>query len=264
MPRRHRTRVTTKGWTRRPYPFSLLAMLGFGLALLALLALLLSALGTRWGWWHFRFGFSLLRWAAYGGIAAALVSLFGALRARPGAARRGFALALVGIAGGLIAAGIPWQWRRVAAQYPPIHDIATDPGNPPEFSAVLPLRGGAANPPEYPGPEVAAVQREHYPEIRPLVLGSPPIVTFQRAVSAARSLRWEIVAADEETGIIEATDRTFWFGFADDVVIRITPHGEFGESSRIDIRSKSRVGRGDAGANARRIHRFFDRIQGRG
>jgi uncharacterized protein (DUF1499 family) len=259
MPRR-RSRVTSRGWARRPQPFSLVALAGFGLAVAALVGLALAGLGSQWGWWHFRTGFSILRWAAYLGILAAVLSLVGLVRARPGRPRRGLTLAVLGVVIGALAFGIPWQWQRYARGKPPIHDITTDIQNPPEFRAVLPLRADAPNPPEYAGEEVAAQQRAAYPEIRPLRLESAPIVAFQRAVSAARSLRWEIVAVDEEAGILEATDRTFWFGFEDDIVVRVTP---VGDGSRIDVRSKSRVGRGDAGANARRIHRFLERVQGR-
>lgn len=257
---RKRRRVTRKGWAQRPAPVSKPALLGFALAVLCLLALALAGLGTRWGWWHFRFGFSLLRWAAYGGIGAALLALVGLFHARPGVARRGFSLAVLALIIGLSAAAVPWLWQRQARSVPPIHDITTDTQNPPQFHAILPLRANAPNPPEYPGEEVAARQREAYPDIRSMRLDSPPIIVLERARRAAESLRWEIVAVDEEAGRIEASDRTFWFGFVDDVVIRVT---ELDHGSRLDIRSKSRVGGSDVGANARRIRRFLDRMEGR-
>ncbi|MGO2997331.1 MAG: DUF1499 domain-containing protein [Moraxellaceae bacterium] len=47
---------------------------------------------------------------------------------------------------------------------------------------------------------------------------------------------WEPVNIDADKGIIEATDTTAWFGFKDDVVVRITDS----ENERlVDIRSKS-------------------------
>jgi uncharacterized protein (DUF1499 family) len=257
MPRR-RSHVTSRGWSRRSNPFSLLALLGFVLGVLALGALALAGLGSQWGWWHFRTGFQILRWAAYGGIAAALLSLLGAIHARPGGSRRGFVLALIGLLTGAAATVVPWQWQRTARSVPPIHDITTDTENPPEFSAILPLRADSPNPPEYAGPEVAARQQEAYPDIRPLRLPVSPDIAFARSLNAARSLGWEIVASDAEEGRIEASDRTMWFGFVDDVVIRITP---LDDGSQIDIRSKSRIGGSDVGANARRIRRFLDRVQ---
>jgi uncharacterized protein (DUF1499 family) len=259
MPRvRSSSRVTSRGWSKRPRPISLLALLGFVLGVAALLAAAFSGLGAQWGWWHFRAGFQILRWAAYGGIAAVVISLLGAAHAWPTFGRRGFSLALIGMVLGAVTVGVPWYWQRTARSVPPIHDITTDTQNPPQFSAILPLRADAPNPPEYAGGEVAARQREAYPDIQPLRLAESPETAFARALNAARSLGWEVVDADAEAGRIEATDRTFWFGFADDVVIRVTPAGE---GARVDVRSKSRVGGSDVGANARRIRRFMTRLQ---
>ena len=86
-----------------------------------------------------------------------------------------------------------------------------------------------------------------------MTLPAPPRQAFDRALATARSLGWDIVASDPPAGRIEATDTTFWFGFKDDVVIRIRPQGS---GARLDVRSKSRVGRSDVGANAARIRRF--------
>ena len=69
---------------------------------------------------------------------------------------------------------------------------------------------------------------------------------------------WEVLAADPAALRIEATDRSLWFGFADDIVVRVTPAGENG--SRIDVRSLSRVGIGDLGVNARRVQAFVDAL----
>lgn len=237
-----------------------LARFGFALAVLAALALVLAGLGARWGWWHFRTGFTLLEWAAYGGIAAAVLSLLGIVRAASGTRGRGAAL-LLGVLGVLLGIGVavvPWQWRRTAQTVPPIHDITTDTENPPAFVAVVPLRADAPNPIEYGGPEIARQQRAAYPEVRPLLLPVPPAQAFQRALGAARDAEWEIVAAVPAEGRIEATDRTRWFGFLDDVVIRVLPTQE---GSRVDVRSLSRVGGSDVGANARRIEAYLERMR---
>lgn len=255
---RQRSRVTAKGWARRPRRFSPVAVAGMTLGVLAVLALMLAGLGAQWGWWNFRTGFRILRWAAYGGAFAALVSLLGAMHARPAGPRRGFAIAMVGLVVGLGAVGLPWQWQRTARSVPPIHDITTDTENPPEFAAILPLRANAPNPVEYGGPELAAQQRAAYPDVQPVLLEMPFDLAFDRALDAARSMRWEIVSADSAAGRIEATDRTFWFGFADDVVIRVTPAGG---GSRLDARSISRVGGSDVGTNARRLRRYLDRVR---
>jgi uncharacterized protein (DUF1499 family) len=119
--------------------------------------------------------------------------------------------------------------------------------------AVRARRADAANPPEYAGREVAAQQKQAYPDLVPIVLAEPPDRAFERVRAAAETLGWEVVAAEVSEGRLEATDTTRWFGFKDDVVVRVRPHPS---GSRVDVRSKSRVGRSDVGANAARIRAF--------
>jgi uncharacterized protein (DUF1499 family) len=236
------------------------AALGFGLAVLAALAAVAAGPGYRVGLWGLRPAFAILRYAAYGGLAAAVVSagaLALALAARA-ASRPAFLAAVTGLVLGAVVVYVPWSWRQTARRVPPIHDITTDTENPPEFRAVLPLRAGAPNPAEYGGPEIAEQQRRAYPDIRPLVWDVPPDTAFERALAAARAAGWEIVAAEPDEGRIEATATTFWFGFKDDVVVRIAPANG---GSRIDVRSVSRVGRSDVGTNARRIRDYLRRLR---
>jgi len=230
---------------------------GFLLALLAGLVLCLAGTGYRLQWWELRPAFTILRWAAYGGLVAAVLSLLGMILARPGGPRRGFPLALVGLVVGLVVVGIPWRWWRKAQQVPPIHDITTDTETPPAFVAIRPQRADAPNPADYAGPELAAQQRAGYPELGPLTLQASPQQAFERALAAARDMGWEVVAAEPAGGRIEATATTFWFGFKDDVVVRISPTDD---GSRIDVRSVSRVGRSDVGTNAKRIKAYLERI----
>jgi uncharacterized protein (DUF1499 family) len=241
-----------------------LALCGFGLAVVSLIMLMLAGLGSRWGWWNFRFGFILLGWGAYGGGAAAAaggaaLALMGLSHER--AVRAVGVLAVLGLLGGLTAFGIPWQWKRTAQRVPPIHDITTDVDNPPPFVALLPLRAGAPNPASYGGPGVAAQQRSAYPEIAPIVLNMPPDRAFALALDTARAMGWQMVAEAPAEGRIEATDTTLWFGFKDDIVIRVTPSVG---GSRIDVRSVSRVGRSDVGTNARRIDAYVKRLMAAG
>ena len=249
-------RLTARPLARRPLP--IVAVIGPALALLFGLALVLAGPGHQWGWWDFRTGFSIMRWSAIGGMAAALLSLLGAAATRPGSGRRGFVVSLLGLLVGIAVAVVPWWMRRSARDLPPIHDITTDVENPPTFTAILPRRAGAPNSADYGGAEIAAQQRAAYPDLAPVRLDAPPARAFELASAVASDLGWEIVAADSASGRIEATDRTFWFGFLDDVVVRVTPEGN---GSRIDVRSVSRVGRGDAGANAQRIRRFLERVR---
>jgi uncharacterized protein (DUF1499 family) len=242
-------------------PRSRVAIAVAGLAVACGVMAMLAGFGSRWDLWTFRTGFSMLRWAAYGGIAVALLSLVALYRVRPSGPRRGIPMALFALVAGLLLVVIPWQWQARARSVPPIHDITTDPDDPPRFVAVAPLRVDAPNPIEYGGPEVAAQQREAYPDIRPLLLEVPMSTAFDRALEAAGEMGWEIVEADAAAGRIEGTDRTFWFGFEDDVVIRLT---SVGGRTILDVRSLSRVGGGDAGTNAARIRDYLDEVRSAG
>jgi len=166
--------------------------------------------------------------------------------------------ALAGLLIGLIVVGVPWSYVRAARAVPPIHDITTDPADPPAFDdATLSLRTGAPNPATYGGQEVAARQRRAYPDIQPLVVDLPTDRAFDLALDVARARGWRIVATEPHRRRIEATDQTFWFGFIDDIVVRITPEGT---GSRIDVRSVSRVGKSDIGTNAARIRAYLDQL----
>ena len=223
------------------------------LAILAALLLVVAGPGAQSGLWTFRTGFTLLRWAAYTGLAAAVAALLQLLIGRQRGLARGPLVLAVLL--GLLTAGVPWFWRQRARQVPPIHDISTDTQNPPTFVAVLPLRADAPNPATYGGAELAATQAEAYPDIRSLELpGTPPDAAFKRALDAARAAGWAIVAADSAEGRIEATATTGWFGFKDDVVVRIQAAGA---GSRLDVRSVSRVGKSDVGTNTRRIRSYL-------
>jgi uncharacterized protein (DUF1499 family) len=227
---------------------------GFGIALVGALAALLSGLGHRWGWWDYRLGFTILKWAAWGGGAGAALSLIGCIASAAAGVKRGLLLGLAGIVLGAMTFGLPWAMLGQARGLPPIHDITTDTINPPRFMAILPLRKNTPNSADYGGNKIAELQKKAYPDIAPLVLETPPGAAFDKALSVARALGWEIVAADPGENRIEATATTLMFGFKDDVVIRIMPAGR---GSRIDVRSVSRVGRSDLGANARRIRKFL-------
>lgn len=227
-------------------------------ALLALILLLIAGPGTRLDFWDFRFGFTLMRWAVYLGAGSAVAALILVLIPRLRAGRAG--MLVLSLLLGLGVAAIPaWQLSQVRS-LPRIHDITTDFVDPPAFRALLPLRADAPNPPEYEGEEIARQQREAYPDIGPLVTDAYPAIAFDHALETARAMGWEIVAADAERGVIEATDTTFWFGFRDDVVIRVLAEGE---GARVDVRSKSRVGLSDVGANAARIRAFTERLDER-
>ena len=232
----------------------ILAWVGFLGALVVGLAVGVAGPGTRWGWWAFPFGFWLVRSLAPYGVAAAAVCLLAALLALARRRRGAFVLAVVGLLVGATATGVPWWLQQQARSVPRIHDVTTDPDDPPAFVAVLPLRAGARNPAAYGGQAVAAEQRRGYPDLRSVDLAVPPDRVLAASEAAAWQLGWAIVAVAPAEGRLEATATTFWFGFKDDVVVRVRPRDS---GSRLDVRSVSRVGLSDLGANAARIRRFL-------
>lgn len=224
------------------------------IALVSALAALAAGPASDAGLWHYGTGFMILRWSVYIAAGAGAVALIGSGLA---AHARQYRVALLGLVATAVALAIvapTWQLQRTASQVPHIHDITTDTDNPPQFVALLAVRQKTPNGPEYAGEKIARQQKAAYPDIQPLMLSEPPAAAFERALSAARSMGWEIVAAVPADGRIEATATTRWFRFKDDVVIRIRtqPAG-----SRIDVRSKSRLGLSDVGTNARRIRTYM-------
>lgn len=234
------------------------ALAWFALVLAAICAAsaLLAGPAYRMELLSLRAAFQLLQWATFGAAGAALVALqaWGLLAwAKAPRGRRMAALALVL---GLAAAGPPLYLYAHAKGLPPIHDISTDTVDPPAFVAVLPLRQGARNTVDVV-PDTVAQQKRGYPDIVPLRLNLPPAEAFARAERAARAMGWQIVAVAPEALRIEATDTTLFFGFKDDIVIRVRPSDN---GSVVDMRSLSRVGTSDVGVNAKRIRAFLGRL----
>lgn len=200
--------------------------------------------------------FTLLRWAAYAGVAAVLLGAIAAGLAYRRHLRVQMVVAAPALLAGLVALGVPFELQRRARAAPPIHDISTDLENPPTFEAILPLRADAPNDLERTS-DVTELQRHGYPDLVPVTLPIPLDQAFDRALAIAQEAGWQIVTADKSSGRIEATDTTRWFGFKDDVVVRLTP---WGAGTRVDMRSVSRIGRSDIGTNARRIRQFLNRL----
>jgi uncharacterized protein (DUF1499 family) len=139
---------------------------------------------------------------------------------------------------------------------PAIHNISTDVDDPPAIVELVAARGDS-NAWEYDAETLAAVQRGAYPDVKPLVLSDPPEVVFQRVPGVLEAMGLEVVAAHPERGLVEATDTTFWFGFKDDVAVRVAGQGG---GSVVDVHSVSRVGQSDLGVNARRISEILRRL----
>jgi uncharacterized protein (DUF1499 family) len=149
---------------------------------------------------------------------------------------------------------MPLSMMNKAKSVPPIHDITTDLVNPPKFVAILALRADAPNPAAYQGEEIASQQREAYPELQTQKYQQTAQQVFDAALAAVKDMGLNVVNSDKTLGLIEAFDTTTFFGFVDDVVIRIQSDGQM---TMLDARSKSRVGMSDIGKNAERLNNLI-------
>ena len=142
---------------------------------------------------------------------------------------------------------------------PAIHDITTNPDDPPSFVVLASDEHNPGRDLTYPhgGPEVPAQQRVGYPDLEPIKVSASPEQALASVATAASNLGWEVVARDDTAGRLEATDTTGIFRFVDDIVVRVRPDGT---GSVVDVRSTSRVGQSDLGANAARIRALRDQL----
>jgi uncharacterized protein (DUF1499 family) len=147
-------------------------------------------------------------------------------------------------------------------QVPSIHDITTDTQLPPVFVYAQQVRHPSHNATVY-SPTNAPLQNRTYPDVQPLLLTMAPARVLLLAEQLINTLGWQLHGIDTETTVVEAYDTSVVFGFVDDVVIRITPiKGDGEEGSRVDMRSASRIGVSDLGANAKRIANFLNELKG--
>ena len=200
--------------------------------------------------------FTGLKYGSYVAMGTAALAVLWLIVALVSRSAQGLVLVILG----LVLAGaiyVPLKMKSTAESVPAIHDISTDTANPPVFVALLDARKAAANGADY-DPADAAEQQKAFADIQPFMSDKPPAEVFEKAKKVATDMGWEIAAAEPNDGRIEATDTTMWFGFKDDVVIRIAAAGT---GSKLDIRSMSRVGKSDLGKNAARIRDFLARLK---
>ena len=202
-------------------------------------------------------GFVLVVLALGLSLVGLITSIVGYVATSPGKHRGGREAAVRGLALTaivLIAILVPASKGRGV---PRINDITTNPEDPPAFVAALEANPGRDM--SYPK-DFAEQQNQGYHDLATLVVGYPPPDAFERVHAALQGMpRIEIIGENRDEGRIEATETSALFHFADDLVVRIRPNPEGG--SRIDVRSKSRVGKGDLGVNANRIRALFARIR---
>lgn len=235
-------------------PDTLARPLGFlsillGVASIALLGV--SVWGFRAGGWPWPQAYGLAGWgvwAAGAGVIAALAGLVVWFRHRKG----GAGVVLLGLILSLPVAGLGAAFEISARITPPINDISTDTEDPPVFWFT-------AMPSDYPA-QNAAPQLAAYPDVRPLEMPVSADEAFAAALSLVEERGWEVLSADPAESQIEAIATSRLFGFEDEVAIRVT---ETDTGTRIDMRSRSRLGQIDRGANARRIEAFLSELETR-
>jgi uncharacterized protein (DUF1499 family) len=138
--------------------------------------------------------------------------------------------------------------------------MSTDLDDVPAFTQAGALPGNQGRDMGYPE-EFKPTVREFYKSLKPLTVGMPPDEVFKQSLALARAQpRWEVTAVDPQARTFEGTVESRLFRFRDDFVVRVRPDGE---GSRVDMRSKSRVGKGDLGANAHRIDMFLQGLKAR-
>lgn len=243
----------------------------FVIALLLPVYFVVAALGTKFHLfpWTVGFGQMTFVWGPRLILATAALAFIGLLLAVFVKPRRGLLLALVALIVPLLGLGYAFYVRQNAADVPPIHDISTDLVDPPVFSqGVVDARAAVPsgndldllNKRTGDGRAFTQLQQSAYPDIQPVTTRLPPARAFEAALTLAREQNWTIGRTDAQAGIIEATAESFWYGFIDDIVIRVRPEGD---GARIDMRSVSRVGRSDLGANAARMEPYLSDLHTR-
>ena len=241
---------TKRAWWAR-------AVLYGGIASVALP--LVGALGTRFGIW----GLVGLAIFAVGALLALISLVWGVIAGIIVLARRRTAdrrPVIVGTIAAAVMISVIGPQFAAGRSVPPIHDITTDTADVPMFDdVVVKLRSAPGiNPLDYDAAKLPPLQKAAYPNVVPLDLTAQPSAAFDTVASVLPTLGLQVVQADRNAMIVEAVATSFWFGFKDDVVVRIRPT-ETG--SRIDVRSVSRVGVGDVGVNAKRIAKILDAIK---
>lgn len=230
-----------------------------GVVLLVAAAALMAGAGTayRWEWVSLGTSFSMLRQGAHLAVGAGAVGLVTVLVAAFCRRWRPVLVGLLTSTAVVAMVALPAQMMQRAQSVPPIHDITTDLEHPPAFEALAAARDAAPNSAAYPQ-RFAAQQRAAYGRLHAITLPVPMADAMAAVEATVEAQGWEIAAVSDST--LEATATTRWFGFKDDVVIRLT---QTDAGVQVDMRSASRVGQSDLGTNAARIQDFLVALDAR-
>jgi uncharacterized protein (DUF1499 family) len=235
---------------------SRLARVGLWLGLLSLLTLAAGPVLAHLAWVRPFSGFRIFLLGLLLGVVVLLLGALALFATRSGAARADRARAWSAFSCGAVASLLLIGLAGGGRGLPLINDITTSPDDPPPYQTAPTLPENRGRDFVYPAGN-AALERAAYPDLAPLELALPPAEAFARALRAAQALGWQVTRSDPEAGALEATSTSRIFRFVDDVVVRVRADGA---GARIDVRSKSRDGTGDLGANAARIRAFRARL----
>jgi uncharacterized protein (DUF1499 family) len=222
---------------------------------LSLFDIALGPLLIHAGWVTPIFGFQwLFLLGLLEGLVALLLGAVALYLTRAGARRGGRALARFGFLAGVVAATVLVLAAVPGREFPPINDITTDLADPPAFTSDPSGRGRDMGYPTDFVPQVKAA----YSDLAPIRVASDPTQALVLAEDTAKALGWDVAQVDPAAGTLLASQTSRVFQFVDDILVRVRPHPEGG--SVVDVRSKSRDGRGDLGKNAARIREFAARL----
>jgi hypothetical protein len=235
------------------------------LAVGAIAAALIGAIGSGQGWWHFTTGFKFLRYAFYAAAAGGVLAIAAAVAAYRGEPRLiFFDFAAFIVAGAFcLFLFISYESARAAA---PIHDVTTNIEDYPRYYRLTVRDDNLANVPDRGRRDLAAlaprerwkaIHRESYPDLQTVRISRPVGDVVRRAEQLAHDRGWEVVTVDPREGVVEAIDTSRFFRFKDNVIVRVRPISDQPGISMVDMRSISRVGVSDTGVNARRIRDFL-------
>ena len=231
---------------------------------------LLASFGSGWGFWDYTVGLTWLKYAFFLALFTLVLAIGAFIWRRRKGMRTKMPRLIIGALSAAIFAGYIGYQVSIAKSLPAIHDISTDLADPPQFVA-LKLR--ADNWDAIPGADDSDMQglsprqrwallhQKAFPDIRSVRVNMPVADVIAAADRLAKDRGWDIAAADQAGGRLEATDTVSAFRFKDDVVLRVRPAAG-GEGSIIDMRSVSRVGQSDLGVNSERVRSFLSDLSG--
>jgi hypothetical protein len=231
---------------------------------------LVSGLGTAWGLWPFGSGLQGFIWSAVLAIGAVLFGILFGWRAKRSGIKRSKGLRWAGMAIGALYAGWVLKFVFAALSVPAIHDISTDLADPPQFTAIVIRKDNLDAIPGIDNPDMKGLNptqrwtllhQKAFGDIRAVRINEPVAQVIAKAERLAKARGWQILLSSPEQGRLEATETSRFFGFKDDVVLRVRPT-ETGDGSIVDMRSVSRVGQSDLGVNAKRVRSFLADLSG--